>query len=1120
MGFVKRHGLLGKGTAVQADWQQGVRWFAVVVALGLTATSARTATASENPAIQCVIPLNAASSTNTGVVWKLHDLPGGRVMIAAENGLFQVREVNGEVSVTHTGPTDTGFVQEFHDLPGTGALIRATKGLFQAREVNGEISVSGAGPAHVENVEDFHDLPGAGVLIRTWGGLFQARAVNGEISVSGTGPSATGSVWHLHDLPGAGVLIWADNGLFQARAVNGKATITSAGPVDFGNVIDFHDLPGAGVLIGTDNGLFQARALGDKVKITRAGPADMGVVQRFYDLPGAGVLIWVDNEGDNGWFQARAVDGKVAVTDAGPIDTGEPTRFYNLPGPGALIRADNGLFQTREVDGKVTITSADPVDMGALRDFRDLRGAGVLIAAENGLFQALTVDGNVTITRAGAVHTGEVWYLHDLPAGGMLISADLGLFQARAADGKVTITSIGPADVGGVRAFHDLPGGEVLIGADNGLFQTREVDGKVTATSVGPADTGQVLDFHNLSGAVLIRGDKGFFLGPTTPLTLSLVDFPDRGTLDKSSIDPKRDLPIKLSVAHHLCAAGADKLDLKIRVTGPDGKSIDKNPSLSFSKPSIVDVSIQHRIDKAGEWAFQVISTYGGMERQVGKAQYLSFVSPDAPPWWQGWGPWLAKVLPVLLVLANLALFGLARRSPWAWRIATDDGWGTKVLRIATFLLSYFTKLQLWILDLYFGRLRAQVPKPARPFMPLPLTGSDGSLQPSEKVTSPPWSGRRVWVQGGSGMGKTALFRNITEAHFRGHDTAFAAFAEWGCIVVAFAARDFASSGEDKDDPAWVFDAVRTTLSSQGLTFGSNSLLSRFLENGTIGVMIDGLNEVNRTKAVAAFNKRFSDAPMLVTSQQQPGDDRFTTWSLPLDIRIYVKGLLRLYLPAQAEGVMETITASGLKDAIRSGYDVLLIIDLVRVGAELPVDRLGLYAEVISKGWPTGSDETQHEQQSRLAAAAWRMVSERKPNEDMRRLRPEVDLAPDLLEALAAAPEKDTRPVHLLRRVGGTAFEFVHDQMHFYMAARWFAQDGFSADELEKMAASSTIWMHAPEARHTLWDFAAALLDDNRLMALWSRIDDKEAYDSLRRSLKAEARRRKLAALTSENTSL
>src|SRR5262249_6458788 len=206
-------------------------------------------------------------------------------------------------------------------------------------------------------------------------------------------------------------------------------------------------------------------------------------------------------------------------------------------------------------------------------------------------------------------------------------------------------------------------------------------------------------------------------------------------------------------------------------------------------------------------------------------------------------------------------------------------------------------------------------------------------------------------------------------------------------------------------------------------------------ESGTIAVAIDGLNEVDRTRAVAAFSRAFREAPMLITSQQ-PGSDRFSTWRLPGDIRDFTSELLRLYLPAkQAEAVMTRITASGLKDTIRSGYDVRLVIDLVRVdanGAEIPVDRMGLYAAVIKAGWPDAPEETRSEQQSLIAAAAWRMVSERKPNEDMRRLRPDVDLPATLLIALADAPERDNRSVRLIRRVGAGMFEFVHDQMHAY----------------------------------------------------------------------------------------
>jgi hypothetical protein len=84
--------------------------------------------------------------------------------------------------------------------------------------------------------------------------------------------------------------------------------------------------------------------------------------------------------------------------------------------------------------------------------------------------------------------------------------------------------------------------------------------------------------------------------------------------------------------------------------------------------------------------------------------------------------------------------------------------------------------------------------------------------------------------------------------------------------------------------------------------------------------------------------------------------------------------------------------------------------------------------------------------------------------------------------------------------------------MHAYLAACWFTENDFSAAELENMVAKSTIWTQSTDARRILWGFVAALLDDERLIALWARIVDKEQWDALRRALKAEAERRKLPA--------
>jgi hypothetical protein len=229
---------------------------------------------------------------------------------------------------------------------------------------------------------------------------------------------------------------------------------------------------------------------------------------------------------------------------------------------------------------------------------------------------------------------------------------------------------------------------------------------------------------------------------------------------------------------------------------------------------------------------------------------------------------------------------------------------------------------------------------------------------------------------------------------------------------------------------------------------------------------------------------------------------------------VFTSDLLRLYLkPELAEVIDARIERSGLKGAIRSGYDVMLIVDLARAdpsGVELPTNRMGLYAAVIRAGWPDAPEDLRKEQQSQLAAAAWHMVSERKPNEDMRRLKPDVDLPADLLIALADAFEMEGKPMRLVRRVGDGAFEFVHDQMHAYLAARWFAQDGLSIKELEKMVSASTIWTQTSDARRTLWGFAAGLLEDDRLTALMARVEDNEDWDSLRRALKAEKERRGL----------
>jgi hypothetical protein len=485
-----------------------------------------------------------------------------------------------------------------------------------------------------------------------------------------------------------------------------------------------------------------------------------------------------------------------------------------------LIAAEKGLFLARAANGGVTLEPVGKADTDQVWNMRELPGAGMLILVSGkGLFLARAANGGVTLEPVGKADTDRVWNMLELPGAGMLIVAQNGLFLARAANGGVTLERVPKGDASMGSNMLEFPGSGMLIAADKEWFLARAANGGVTLEPAGRADTGPVFIANELLGAeMLFAAEKGLFLVSRTPLSNANVNLP-AWPLNRSQPRPDADLYFVFSITDHPCASAADNLDLRVKVIPPEGKPILEPtlPSISLDRGA-AKVGFPLRINREGEWSFQLLSTFGGTERPVGELQHIAFASEDWRAWLEQWGWWLGGGLAIMLALANAAMFLFARHSVWAWRVATDDRLGTGVLRVATLALSHFPKAQVWILDLYFHRRRAKAPA-AAPFLPLPLTSRDRELEPSDKALAPPWSGKRFWIQGSSGMGKTALFRHVTDAHFRDHDTAFAAFAKWGCIVAAFAARDFAGDGEDKDDPAWVVDAVRATLSGQGITF-------------------------------------------------------------------------------------------------------------------------------------------------------------------------------------------------------------------------------------------------------------------------------------------------------------
>lgn len=982
-----------------------------------------------------------------------------------------------------------------------------------------------------DNAEIFEVAEGT-FLLSTYRGVVLARIKGGSVVVEPTSMGANHTIIHMIELPGEGVLVNASKGSADRRflllkMLNGKLQtidITSKLPKDF---LGFwaKKLPGEGMLVlSTDGGIYYNRAPNDWAAnelFTQSAHID-GMVDAL-EITREAMLV---QDVHRKWFLVHIAARTLRLEPVGPATDSilEVVWSAKLPdGTLLALAGDNYWYTVRFTDQRLLIQDVGHnigVAPHQISIIGQLPGGQLLITTTKyGSFFGQMKDDHIRFTRIErSPDPGPMIVLGKLFETGILIQEQGRLSIARWDKEKVRFDPVsGTAKVGEIESVFKFDTGDTVFRTKQGQWYQAQVDRDVVTISpvLSARNFGEVLAAKSLPDAdVLIAADTGLYFAAVSPFATARVEMRNFRALDGSGPDSKLDRNIDFSIVH-ACAPLLDQQNLAVRVTAPSGQtSLVRNVTITGIRPEARETQLSLRllIDRQGPWQFQLVLLQQGLQTQIGSINKVMIESQSLTQRLQAFGVSLSLGVAVFLAISNAGLFAAAHRSPWAWRIVTQDSLQTAAFRAITFFLSHLQRAQIWIMDLYFQASKAQL-KPPRPFLPLPLTDLDGRTRSSIDVVAFPWKGRRIWIQGNSGMGKTALFEHVVASHFRDHANAAEAFSAAGCIVVPFAARDYANGLEDRQEPDWVIDGIKGTLARTGLTFEDDKLLERILASGTLAVAIDGLHEAGRTHAVEAFARAFAAAPMLVTSQDS-GSQQFANWRLPFGMGAFIRDLLALYLgPHDAELVMQRLLLSGLHDAIRSGYDVQLVVDIVRadsVAAPLPTDRAALYAAVVSKAWPANEPDVIHEQQTRIAAAAWKIMSERKPHEDIRRMRPDVDLDGELLVLLADAPEKYGRPVRLVRRVGAT-YEFVHDQMQAYLAARWFTQDGFNVGELVKMVSSSTIWTHPLSVRHVLWGFAAALLDDVRLVALLERVEAQEEWDALRRELHKEAERRGLS---------
>jgi hypothetical protein len=973
---------------------------------------------------------------------------------------------------------ETANLREFHETPDDSLLLGAEKGLFR---YDGGRTVKVKGD-ETSRTYKFYDMRDGLLLLLARKGLFRYEAGHAT-KIKG---DDIGSVHEFHESPQYGLLLAATNGL--SRYKDQRVTKVQGEQTD--HIYLFHDTLGQ-VLLASYKGLFRFKGS----RVTKVpGDERINYIEAFHDTP-RGVLIGASN----GLFR---FDGeRTTNATAEPILdgwTGQIHEFLVWTPAETLLATDFGLFR---YDG-TRVAKVAGEETGRIYGFFRT-SSELLVGAENGLF---LYEGAKTKKVMGS-QTGPVFKLYD-DFDGVLLMAGNGLFRYKWGVNKVEGEKTG--SVG--KLLHPVAGG-FLFSASQGLFR---YDGNRIAKVQGE-ETGQLLATHNIwenklvakgttfnnwDGQLLGMG-KGLF-----HLASFLTAKPILGNAQGLMGSPPNDQGVHTYwTVTHPCSAYADRFHLHVVATDANGNDLDAGPATGFkTENGTTSFRAVVPIHYEGKWTFRVVTKADGKEINIGQhSDQVTFISPKFLEQILAHWKSIAGFSTSFLIIFNIFVFAAARYSPAAWRLATNDLWGKNALLLQNLMLRHLQSAQLWLLSLYVSERRNTIGD-SSPYLPLPLTNSTGKFANSDELLKMfGYNARHLWVQGGTGMGKTALFWHLCQTHFGdAQDTAAKIFRRNGYILVPIEARRYPEAPfEEKGASAWVITCVLAVLSERGLSFQDRGLLRAMLYKGTLGVAIDGLNEVARGQAVSAFAAEFPQTPLFVTSQEA-GEEPFEVWRLPRTIDDQVEGLLSLYLGSERGQVLKArLLEGGLLSYLRSGYDVRLVIDLFKAdpaGATLPVDRIGLYRAAVADAWPENDERLET-----LEGAAWKLISKRGPNEDKRRLKPDDDAPKDLLEKLEAVREQYGRNVRLVR-AAPPYFEFVHDQMNAYLAACWLtsrATFGAMKSELE----DTKIWLDGADSQRTLWGFVAVLLNQATLENLWIFSGDDEKRGILQRALAERAER-------------